>query len=281
MNDCADTDARPDAGDGPASPEAGEGPAAPVAAGPATEVLAPRDLPAPGGGPANPIQLAAPAAPAWMATPDQFESFRELRTRLLNVASDAGRERFTTIVVPLTDRCGGSFVARNLAAAFTLQERPSLLIECNFRGEPDDDGFGPGPDAEGLCQFLAEPDGPSAVLPIWPTIIRGLNVIPSGRRSGSFVSIAQREYFSSTPMKDLMGKVRSWPCHAFLDAPPIQGSPDARILSEFADYVVLVVGYGRASARDVEQAAAMFDRRKLAGAVFNEATAPGRRRRAG
>jgi protein-tyrosine kinase len=215
------------------------------------------------------LRVTTPGAPAWMATTDQFESFRELRTRLLDLGSRAGHERFTTMVVPMTARCGGSFVARNLAAALTLQQRPSLLIECNFRGDHPDDGFGPGRDAQGLFDFLSEGDDPSTVVPIWPTMIRGLNVIPAGRCDGTF-ALAQRERLSSPVMKDLMAKVRSWPCHTFLDAPPVEGSPDARMLAELADLVVLVVGYGRVTTRAISQAAAMFDPAKFAGAVFNE-----------
>ena len=215
------------------------------------------------------IRTATPGAPVWMATSEQFESFRELRTRLLDLASGVGREHFTTMIVPMTAKCGGSFVARNLAAAFTLQHRPSLLIECDFRSEAPDDGFGPGRDTEGLFDFLSEGDNPSAVLPIWPTVIRGLNVIPPGRRDLAFPGL-QREHLSSPAMKELMARVRSWPCHAFLVAPPVEGSPDARILSELADLIVLVIGYRRATPRAIAHAAAMFDRKKFAGAVFNE-----------
>jgi Mrp family chromosome partitioning ATPase len=221
--------------------------------------------------PKSAIRLATPGLPTWMATTEQFEAFRELRTRLLHAAAGVGREHFLTIVVPMTEHCGGGFVARNLAAAFTLQQRPSLLIECNFRSDPAD-GFGPGKDAEGLFDFLSDYDDPSMAVPIWPTVLRGLNVIPAGRRD-AVLPIARREYLSSAPMKELMDKVRGWPCHTFLDAPPAEGSPDARILSEFADFVVLVVGYGRVTPRAIAQAAALFDRKKLVGAVFNEASA--------
>lgn len=263
------------AGAGGTPPEAGAGvaggPTAPVAA-PMTADIVPITRPGHGGFRSEfstALRVTGPGAPAWMATTDQFESFRELRTRLLDLGSRAGHERFTTMVVPMTARCGGSFVARNLAAALTLQQRPSLLIECNFRSDHVDDGFGPGRDAEGLFDFLSEGDDPSAVVPIWPTMIRGLNVIPAGRCDGTF-ALAQRERLSSPIMKDLMAKVRSWPCHTFLDAPPVEGSPDARMLAELADLVVLVVGYGRVTTHAISQAAAMFDPEKFAGAVFNE-----------
>ncbi|MFZ2236774.1 MAG: polysaccharide biosynthesis protein, partial [Dokdonella sp.] len=56
----------------------------------------------------------------------------------------------------------------------------------------------------------------------------------------------------------------------FLDGPAVKGSPDARILSELADYVVLVAGSGRDTPDAVRRAMAAFDPAKVAGTVFNE-----------
>ena len=56
----------------------------------------------------------------------------------------------------------------------------------------------------------------------------------------------------------------------FLDSPPVIGSPDARILADLADVVVLVAGYGRDTPPTIAQAAANFDPAKFAGVIFNE-----------
>ena len=58
--------------------------------------------------------------------------------------------------------------------------------------------------------------------------------------------------------------------YLFLDGPPVKGAPDARILSDLADFVVLVAGYGRDTPAAINQAVANFDPAKLAGVVFNE-----------
>ena len=58
--------------------------------------------------------------------------------------------------------------------------------------------------------------------------------------------------------------------YLFLDSPPVRGSPDARILADLADVVVLVAGYGRDTAASIAQAAANFDPNKFAGVVFNQ-----------
>ena len=45
----------------------------------------------------------------------------------------------------------------------------------------------------------------------------------------------------------------------------MKGSPDARILADLADFVVLVAGYGRDTPSTIAQAAANFDPAKFAG----------------
>ena len=59
--------------------------------------------------------------------------------------------------------------------------------------------------------------------------------------------------------------------YLFLDGPTIKGSPDARILSDLADFVVVVAGYGRDTPAAISQAVAHFEPEKLAGVVFNQA----------
>jgi Mrp family chromosome partitioning ATPase len=54
-----------------------------------------------------------------------------------------------------------------------------------------------------------------------------------------------------------------------LDGPAVQGSPDAWILADLADFVVIVAGYGRDTATSVNQTVASLDPKKVAGVVFN------------
>jgi Mrp family chromosome partitioning ATPase len=57
--------------------------------------------------------------------------------------------------------------------------------------------------------------------------------------------------------------------YLILDSPSVLGSPDARILSELADMVVLVAGYGKVVPDNVEKAVASFPADKVVGVVFN------------
>jgi Mrp family chromosome partitioning ATPase len=203
--------------------------------------------------------------PKGLATPDQLDAFRELRTRLLTMAEATSLQHFATLVVPVSSGSGASFVARNLAIAFTLQDqRVAILVDCNSRHPTQDAALGTRGDEGGLFDYIEQPRAPIQKL-IRATTIPGLHLIPAGRPA-----VMPREYFSSQPMRMVMAALKQAPCFPFLDGPPIKGSPDARILSGLVDFVILVAGYGLDTPEAISQAAGLFDPAKFAGVVFNE-----------
>jgi len=195
----------------------------------------------------------------------QSDAFREIRTRLLGLVDG---QNFVTLLVAVSPRSGSSFVARNLAAAFAFDEaKTSLLIDCNLRYPGQHKALGVDPVAGGLIDFLEAPERGIRGM-IYPTGIPRMRLIPAGkaRENGA-------EYFSSSPMRAALDSLRGrYPDrYIFLDGPAIAGSPDARILSDLADFVVVVAGYGRDTPKAISQATANFDPDKLAGVVFNHA----------
>lgn len=195
----------------------------------------------------------------------QSDAFREIRTRLLGMA---GEHNFVTLLASVSPRSGGSFVARNLATAFAFDEtKTSLLIDCNLRYPTQHKALEVDPVHGGLIDFLEHPaTGIKSVL--YHTGIPRMRLIPAGtaRENGG-------EYFSSFRMRAVIDSLRCrYPDrYIFLDGPAIKGSPDARILSDLADFVVVVAGYGRDTPKAISQAAANFDPDKLVGVVFNHA----------
>jgi Mrp family chromosome partitioning ATPase len=199
-----------------------------------------------------------------MATAEQLDAFRQLRTSLQSMASAVGLRDFTTLVVPVTAGSGASFVARNLAAAFTLQEgRDAVLVDCNMRNPTQHVALGVSSEG-GLFDYLEQPEWSFERL-VRRTPVPGLHLIPAGRPRS-----VPREYFSSQRMRVLMNALREEVCDVILDGPPTIGSPDARILSDLADFVVLVTGYGRDTHEQIAHASALFEPGKFAGVVFNE-----------
>lgn len=199
-----------------------------------------------------------------MAADEQLDAFRELRTRLLAMGAGIGLYRFTILTVPVTRRSGASFIARNLAVAFTLQEHQrAVLVDCNLRNPSQHIAFDLLEESDGLFDYLERPQARPDEL-LFRTELAGLYLIPAGRPSSS-----AREYFSSHAMRTLLAWLRKTPCFLVLDGPPVEGSPDARILSELADFVILVAGYGCDTLEGIARAAALFDPTKFAGVVFN------------
>ena len=191
------------------------------------------------------------------------DAFREIRTRLYALG---GAQNFATLVVPVTPGSGGSFVARNLAAAFAFDEaKNALLIDCNLRYPAQHDAFAVDASRGGLVDFLEQPSrGVQHIL--YDTGVPRVRLIPAGLPRES-----SAEYLSSSRMRALIDLLRSrYPDrYLILDGPALKGSPDARLLADLADFVVVVAAYGRDSAATINSATANLDPNKLAGVVFN------------
>lgn len=192
----------------------------------------------------------------------EVDAFRDLRTQLLA----ATRENFVTLVVPVSRGSGGSFVARNLAAAMAFDEtKNAVLVDCDVR-HPSQDRSMRIQAAGGLIDYLEQREADAGNL-LYDTGVARLRLLPAGtsRETGA-------EHFSSSRMRLLLDTLRASDpsTYLFLDGPPVRGAPDARILAGLADVVVLVAGYGRDTPTSIAEAAANFDKNKFAGVVFNE-----------
>ena len=195
---------------------------------------------------------------------EQADAFRELRTRLLALGEN---RNFVTMVAPIRYGCGGSFVARNLAAAFAFDEsRTALLVDCDARHPAQARALRIDAASGGLMEYLENPEGELADA-IYPTGLPRLQLVPVARTRET-----SGEAFSSFRMRAMIDSLRSRHPNRYviLDAPPVEGSPDARILSDLADAVVLVAGYGRVTAEAIDKAVAVFPAGKVAGVVFNQ-----------
>jgi Mrp family chromosome partitioning ATPase len=194
---------------------------------------------------------------------EQADAFRELRTRLL---AAGGERNFVTLVAPVSHGCGGSFVARNLAAAFAFDDtKTALLIDCDVLHPSQHTALRVDTSGGGLMDYLEDSSLDVSRI-LYRTGVPRLRLIPSGRQRET-----TGESFSSFRMRAMIDSVRSrYPDrYLILDSPSVLGSPDARILSELADMVVLVAGYGLVTPEKIEAALASFPPEKIAGVVFN------------
>lgn len=197
------------------------------------------------------------------ASKPQIDAFREVRTKLLAIANELN---IVTLVAPVSRGSGGSYVARNLAATFAFDEaKSSLLVDCDLFDPTQESTLRIEAAKGGLVDYLEDPDARIADV-LYESGIPRMRVIPAGNSPRLGV-----EYFTSFRMRLLLDSLRSrYPDrYLFLDSPPVRGAPDARILADLADVVVLVAGYGRDSPAAIAQAAGNFDPSKFAGVVFN------------
>src|SRR5215467_2575949 len=218
----------------------------------------------------NEVRMLAPAdlEQKGIIRPQQGEDpavqvFRELRTKIVQQSKG---QNAVILVTALSRGCGGSFVARNLGAAFAFDvEKTALLIDCNL-ANPSVHLLLRNPTATGLTDYLENPSLDVEKI-IHPLGIARYRLIPAGGRRDTL-----EELFTSVKMKQLMDAVRRRYQERFiiLDGPPMSRIADIRILSELADYVLLVAGYARSTNAQIASAAGAIGEKKLLGIVFNE-----------
>jgi protein-tyrosine kinase len=189
--------------------------------------------------------------------------FRAIRMRLLALG---GGRNFVTLVVSVSPRSGASFVARNLATAFAFDAaKTALLIDCNLKHPAQHAALGIDAAPGGLLDYLEQQQRTLQQV-MYRTRVPRLSLIPAGH-----AHVASAEPFSSARMRALIDGVRAQhpDRYVLLDAPALTSSPDALLLSDLADYVVIVAAFGRDTAAAINQAAAGLDPKKVAGVIFN------------
>lgn len=194
-------------------------------------------------------------------------SFRELRTKILQATRG---KNCALLVTSASSAAGCSFVARNLAVAFSFDEsKTALLMDCNLQN-PSHNELVPPEITLGLTDYL-KTDELSVEQIIHPVGIQRLRLIPAGSNHDNTT-----EYFTSIKMKRLFRDIkdRYIDRYIIIDAPPIISSADTRILADVCDYAVLVVPYGKTTESQVVKAARAIDADKLIGVVLNNEPQP-------
>jgi protein-tyrosine kinase len=190
--------------------------------------------------------------------------FRELRTKI--VQQSQGKNALV-LVASLSRGCGGSFVARNLAAAFAFDTgKTALLVDCNLANPSVHELLRNNAPVPGMAEYLENPDlGIEKI--IQPLGIARFRLITAGKRHE-----APEELLTSGKMKQFMDAIRRRYAERFviLDGPPISKTADTRILSELADYVLVVARYARSTSTQISNCVGAIGDKKLLGIVFNE-----------
>lgn len=187
--------------------------------------------------------------------------FRDLRTKLIE---KAGGKNFTLMVASICETGGATFTSANLAASIALdQGKTALVVDCNLYSPASEQFLDA--DQIGFSDFLENPSI-SIEEVIYATGVPRLRLIPIGKSAD-----IGPEYYTSYRMRQFIEELsgRYSDRYVILDVPPVSSTADARILSEYCDYVLLVVPYGKVTKDQLQRAIGNFPEDKLAGMIFN------------
>ncbi len=194
-----------------------------------------------------------------------LNTFREIRTKILQKAEGKNQ---VIMVVGLQPGTGATFSSINLAASFSYEgEKTSLVVDCDQKQRKLENVFGTEVE-HGLCDYLDDNSiGVENI--IYPTGINRMRYIAVGKRSNQTT-----EFYSSEKMSDVITQVkkRYSDRYIILNAPPLEVSADAAILSEVSDFIVVIVGYGKASSNRLGKALRLLPKEKIVGIVINNKT---------
>lgn len=196
--------------------------------------------------------------------PDSFaaEQFRTLRARIDALASE--RPIRSIAVTSALSGEGKTTAAINLALVMSMSlHRKVLLMECDMRGPTVRRTLGLRPDA-GLAEVLSgDVEADKAIVRADGT---QLDVLPVHREPVNPAELLDSPAMRET-LEELLGRYDS----VILDACPTLGLPDAKMVSELVDGLVLVVRAASTPQEDVEAALDILDRRRVLGLLLNAA----------
>ena len=191
-----------------------------------------------------------------------IDAFRSLRTRIVQEAPGGNA---SILVTSVADDGGSSFVALNLAVAFTLDAaKTAVLIDGNLRN-PSFEFLTMQEMEHGLTDYLEEEIDAGEI--VRPAGIPRLRLIPAGRKSEN-----STEHLDSKKMRELITNVRMryQDRYVIMDSASIGTSADAQVLAQMADFVLLVVPYGKTTEAEIWHAVQAIDEHKFLGVVFND-----------
>ena len=161
------------------------------------------------------------------------ESYRTLRT---NIQYSSFDNPVKSIVITSSEPGEGkSTTSANLALSFALDEKKTILIDCDLRKPVVHKEFGIS-NSKGLTEFLLGKEEFSKVVHKHKS---GLHILPSG-----LIPPNPAEMLASRAMEHLLAQLEERYDYIIIDTPPVNAVADSKILSTKVDGTILVVKYG-------------------------------------
>lgn len=193
------------------------------------------------------------------------EAYRGLRTRILKLR--ASRQLCSIAITSAAPSEGKTLTSINLAACCAqLHDLRVLLIDGDLRTEGLTRSLNL-TEQIGVAELLA--GTAEAESAICATNIENFYVVPSGH-----VDVPPPELFAKTVWQNFISRCRERFELIIVDCPPVFPLTDFELINGACDGVITVVCAFLTQREFLEKAASQIDRRKLIGAVLNQATTP-------
>ncbi|MBY0588058.1 polysaccharide biosynthesis tyrosine autokinase [bacterium] len=190
------------------------------------------------------------------------ETFRNLRSGLMGIEG-AERARCLVLTSPTTGE-GKSLVASNLAATCARAGETVLLVDMDLRHPRLASALGLKHQQEGLVEVLT---GESRWQEsVQETAVPNLHALPAGQGEGIPLDI-----LGTVEMHDLIEQWSEEFDRVILDGPPLLGLADVRVVSRFADGMILTIDAGKHQAATLVRVRELCENEGLGamGVVFN------------
>ena len=164
-------------------------------------------------------------------------------------------------------QCGKTITIANLAVSLAEGGgRRVLLVDGDLRRPALPQLFGV-QNLEGLSNTLDEEECADPVAFIQSTGFQGVSILPSGAIKGSVAKLLH-----SSRLASVIEDVRREFDFVLIDAPPLLGLTDARLLGKFADGLILVCRAGHTRVDDLDEARRLLteDDTYILGTILND-----------
>jgi capsular exopolysaccharide synthesis family protein len=198
------------------------------------------------------------------ARPEIRHQFRKMAASLHELP--ARREVRVVMIASAVPEEGKTLTAINLALTLhDCYQCRVLLVDADLRrpaihrvlGCPNSLGLGD-------CASRRDTDPLPSV-----EILNGLSVLPAGRGAG-----ARADQLVSGVLESVIAAARPGFQWVVIDTPPIAFLPDAKLIAEISDAVVLVVRAGSTASRLAQRAIQSLGRERIVGVVLNQVASP-------
>jgi len=195
---------------------------------------------------------------------EQIEAFRDLRTQLImNVLGNAD-PRCALAIVSAEKGEGKTFIAANLAVAFSQLPGRTLLIDADLRNARLHEVFGV--DAStGLSGILAGRTEANVIKPV--SHLPNLYLLPAGVQAPNPAELLHRAAFSLL-LRELLSKFDN----VLVDTPAASHGPDARIIASHCGAAMVIGHKGQSKIKSMQTLIKQLNKTniKIAGVLAND-----------